>query len=75
MRKTFESKMEEKREWLEIFYSEQFRDFTLHEILFGYQIKEGVMGGACNKYWREKKCIQVFDKETWGKETISKTKT
>jgi len=49
---------------LEIFYSEQFRDFTLHEILFGYQIKEGVMGGACNKYWREKKCIQVFDKET-----------
>jgi len=48
----------------EYFIVSSFVIFTLHEILFGYQIKEGVTGGARSKYWREKKCIQSFGRET-----------
>jgi hypothetical protein len=41
-----------------------FVDFTLHEILLGHQIKEGMIGGARSKYRGEKKCIQAFGRET-----------
>jgi len=67
-RKIFESKMEEKKEndWKHCTVS-SFEDFTLREILFGHQIKEGVMGGARSKYRREKKCIQDFGRKPEGK--------
>jgi hypothetical protein len=51
-----------------------FVEFTLHEILFRHQIKEGVMGGARSKYRREKKCIQDFGRKLEGKRPFRRPK-
>jgi hypothetical protein len=37
------------------------------------QIKENVMGVACDKYGGQEKCIQNVDGKTWWKETTWKT--
>jgi len=39
----------------------------------GAQVKKNEMGGACNTYGGEQKCLQGFGGETCGKETTWKT--
>jgi hypothetical protein len=35
----------------------------------GDQIEKNEMGGACNTYWGQERCLQGFGRKTQGKET------
>jgi hypothetical protein len=52
-------------------YNEKFHDFPPHLLLFGWLIKEDLIGSACGMY-TEIIVIQGFDGENLRKETTRK---
>jgi hypothetical protein len=45
-----------------------------YQYYLGDQIKKNEMGGACDTYGRQERCIKGFRGETRGKETTWKTR-
>ena len=43
-----------------------------HQTLFGYQIEENEIGGACGISGGGRKCIQYFGELIWWKEILCK---
>ena len=59
-------------------YFNKLRAKTVRSVLLAQycsddKIEKNDMGGACSAYGREKRRIQDFGEETWGKETAWKT--
>ena len=45
----------------------------LHDLYYADPINKAEVGGVCDRYRREEKCVQGFSVETSRKETTQKT--
>jgi hypothetical protein len=69
LRRIFGPKREEViQEWRKLYYEELITKYYVDD-----QIEKNEMGGACNTYGGEERCIQGFGGKTQGKETTWKT--
>ena len=64
LRKISGPKRDEVKRSGEDYITKSFMFSTPQQIILGDQIKKKEMGGACNTYGREERCIQVLGGET-----------